>query len=90
MAVLGARVQDGLSAEMAREERNSPKNVLARNVRRLRLERELSQEDLAADSSTRQALISAIEAGTANPTLDLLTRIAQALSVDFAALFDGR
>jgi transcriptional regulator with XRE-family HTH domain len=63
--------------------------ILARNVRRLRLERGFSQEDLAAEASTRQALVSEIEAGDANPTLDSLARLAQALQVDFAELFNA-
>ncbi|MGY4512122.1 helix-turn-helix transcriptional regulator [Bradyrhizobium sp. USDA 3650] len=76
------------SWRMARESRNSPRNVLARNVRRLRLERGLSQEALAAEATTRQALISNLEAGVANPTLELLIRLAQALHVDIRDLFE--
>ncbi|MDA9451179.1 MULTISPECIES: helix-turn-helix domain-containing protein [unclassified Bradyrhizobium] len=72
---------------MAKDSMTSPVNYLARNVRRLRLERGLSQEKLAADASTRQALISNIEAGSGNPTLKVMIRIARALKVDFAELF---
>jgi hypothetical protein len=36
----------------------------------------------------RQALISAIEVETANPTLETLDRIAAALEIDLAKLFD--
>jgi transcriptional regulator with XRE-family HTH domain len=64
-----------------------PKRALAGNVRRLRLEQGLSQEGLAAEASTRQALISAIEIGKANPTLDVLTRISAALRVELTDLF---
>ena len=70
------------------ESRNSPRNVLARNVRRLRLERGLSQETLAAEAAIRQALVSAVEAGSSNPTLDSLSKLARALQVDFVELFD--
>lgn len=73
---------------MARESRNSPRSVLARNVRRLRLERGFSQEALAAEASTRQALVSQLEAGVANPTLELLIRLAQALQVEVRELFE--
>lgn len=72
---------------MVKESRNSPRSVLARNVRKLRLARGFSQEDLAAEASTRQALVSEIEASGANPTLDLLARLAEALQVDLAELF---
>jgi transcriptional regulator with XRE-family HTH domain len=74
---------------MVKESRNSPRSVLARNVRKLRLARGFSQEDLAAEASTRQALVSEIEAGAANPTLDSLARLAEALQVDLAELFNA-
>ena len=74
---------------MVKESRNSPRSVLVRNVRRLRLERGFSQEELAAEASTRQALVSEIEAGDANPTLDSLARLAQALQEDLAELFNA-
>ena len=73
---------------MAKREILSAKRVLARNLRRLRLERALSQDDLATEAGLRQALISAIEVGTANPTLESLDRLASALVIDLAALFD--
>lgn len=65
----------------------SAKRLLARNVRRLRVERRYSQHDLAYEAGTRQALVSAIEVGTANPTLASLERIADALDVSVADLF---
>ena len=73
---------------MAKREILSAKRVLARNLRRLRLERALSQDDLATEAGLRQALISAIEVGTANPTLESLDRLASALGIYLAALFD--
>ncbi|CEG10688.1 MAG: helix-turn-helix transcriptional regulator [Afipia felis] len=73
---------------MAKREVLSAKRILARNLRRLRLERALSQDDVAAEADLRQALISAIEVGTANPTLESLDRLASALGVDLAVLFD--
>lgn len=73
---------------MAKREILSAKRVLARNLRRLRFERALSQDDLAAEAGLRQALISAIEVGTANPTLESLDRLASALGTDLAVLFD--
>lgn len=52
------------------------------------MERELSQDDLAAEAGVRQALVSAIEGETANPTLEILDRVAAALGIDLAKLFD--
>ena len=73
---------------MAKREILSAKRVLARNLRRLRLERGLSQDDLAAEAGIRQALVIAIEVATANPTLESLDRLTSALKIDMAALFD--
>jgi transcriptional regulator with XRE-family HTH domain len=73
---------------MAKREIPSTKRILARNLRRLRLEHGWSQDDLAAEAGVRQALVSAIEVATANPTLESLDRLTSALKVDMAALFD--
>lgn len=73
---------------MAKRTPPSSRRTLARNLRRLRLERELSQDDVAAEAGVRQALISAIEVETANPTLETLDRVAAALRVDLAKLFE--
>ncbi len=62
--------------------------VLARNVRRLRLARGLSQEALAADAGLHQGLISEIENEAANPELDTLGRIATALGARPRDLFE--
>ncbi|MEY9966869.1 transcriptional regulator with XRE-family HTH domain [Streptacidiphilus sp. MAP12-16] len=57
-------------------------------VRRWRMQRGLTQAELAARSATAQAVISRIESGRATPSLDALTRIAEALEcsivLDFA------
>jgi transcriptional regulator with XRE-family HTH domain len=73
----------------ARLDQHSARRVLAHNVRSLRIARDLSQDDLATDAKVRQALISSIEAEKANPTLDSLSRIAIALKVDLASLFQS-
>lgn len=49
----------------------------------------MSQEELAAEAKTRQALVSKVEVSDANPTLDSLARLARALGVDLAELFDA-
>ncbi len=48
----------------------------------------MSQDDVAAEAGVRQALVSAIEVETANPTLETLDRVAAALGVDLAKLFE--
>jgi transcriptional regulator with XRE-family HTH domain len=66
------------------------RDTLARRVRELRLSLKMSQRDLAEDAEMRQALISQIERGEANPTLDSILRIAIALDVSFIELFESR
>lgn len=56
--------------------------ALAYNVKRLRVRRGWSQEELAAIAGEmRQAVISQIETGRANPTMVTLEQIAAALEV---------
>jgi transcriptional regulator with XRE-family HTH domain len=64
------------------------KRLLAANVRRLRRDKEWSQHDLAAEAKVRQALISEIELGDANPTVTSLEKIAAALDVKVKNLFE--
>ncbi|WP_456866444.1 helix-turn-helix domain-containing protein [Bradyrhizobium sp. USDA 4503] len=62
--------------------------MLARRIRDLRHSSQLSQRDLAEQAGIRQALVSQVERGEANVTLDSLLRIAIALKVSPARLFD--
>lgn len=55
---------------------------VAWHVRRLRVERGLSQEALAVDAGVDRGYVSGIERGTFNPTVEILDRLAAALSVD--------
>jgi transcriptional regulator with XRE-family HTH domain len=72
---------------MTGRDSQSARRILARNLGRLRLERGWSQDDLAAEARTRQALVSAIEIGAANPTLASLEKLAATLEVTLAELF---
>jgi transcriptional regulator with XRE-family HTH domain len=60
--------------------------VLAENVRRLRRERRLSLDTLAAASGIGRATIARLEAGRANPTIETLYEVANALGVPLGAL----
>lgn len=60
------------------------------NLRRLRAQRELTQEDFATDSGFDRGYISGIERGVRNPSILVLARIATALEVDVAEFFDER
>ena len=62
---------------------------LARNLRRLRVARRWALSDLATATGTGKATLSAIENARANPTLDTLGRLAEALEVDVTELLEG-
>jgi transcriptional regulator with XRE-family HTH domain len=73
---------------MARGTARSDRKALAHNVRKLRQDRDWSQERLAAEAGDlRQGLMSDIELGKANPTLTTLESIAGALGVSVGELF---
>lgn len=59
------------------------------NLRRLRKEREISQEDFATDSGFDRGYISGVERGVRNPSVLVLERIAAALQIDVSELFDA-
>ncbi|HWA22361.1 MAG TPA: helix-turn-helix transcriptional regulator [Caulobacterales bacterium] len=61
--------------------------LLAWNLRRLRTERGVSQERLAADTGIDRAYVSEIEREAGNATVDLLERLAGALDVGIGEFF---
>lgn len=62
------------------------REVLGQNVRSLRVERKLSQEELAFKADIDRTYVSQIERGVINPSLLVLWKIATALAVDVSAL----
>ncbi|MDE2183482.1 MAG: helix-turn-helix transcriptional regulator [Alphaproteobacteria bacterium] len=63
--------------------------VVARNLRRLRVARDLSQENLAVDAGVDRTYVSRLERGLENPTVAVLERLAIALEAQIADLFDS-
>lgn len=61
--------------------------LFAWNLRRLRLERGISQERLAADSEVDRAYLSELENKRGNPTVDLLDKLAACLEVPILEFF---
>lgn len=61
--------------------------LVARNLRRLRVERRLSQENLAVDASIDRTYVSRLERGMENPTVAVLERLACALGVRIEEFF---
>jgi transcriptional regulator with XRE-family HTH domain len=60
--------------------------ALAANVRRIRLDRKLSQDGLASLAAVDQTAISLIENGRANPTATMIEAIADALGATVVEL----
>jgi transcriptional regulator with XRE-family HTH domain len=57
------------------------RRIVGRNVRRIRLEKGLTQEQFADVSGFSQQYISGLESGKRNPTVVTLHELAQALGV---------
>ena len=60
---------------------------MAWNIRRLRVERQVSQEAFAVDAGIDRTYVSRLERGMENPTVAVLEGIAAALGVEIEALF---
>jgi transcriptional regulator with XRE-family HTH domain len=61
--------------------------LVARNVRRLRVARGISQEHLAVDAGIDRTYVGRLERGRENPTVAVLERIAVALDASIVDLF---
>ncbi len=59
---------------------------IGRSIRKARMDRNLTEEDMLLDVPMNQSYYQDIEAGRANPTLDTLLRIARVLDVPLADL----
>jgi transcriptional regulator with XRE-family HTH domain len=64
-----------------------PLRILGQNIRQIRKENRLTQEDVADKARLNSSYYGRIERGEINVTVDTLTSIAQALNVDAAELF---
>lgn len=73
---------------MDRADAHATRRIVARNLVQLRRARGFTQEQLAVAAGVRQAQISEIESGKISVRIDSLERIAQALGVPFAELFE--
>ncbi|MCK1338563.1 MULTISPECIES: helix-turn-helix transcriptional regulator [Bradyrhizobium] len=61
--------------------------LVAWNVRRIRVDRGVSQERLAYDARIDRSYMGGIEQQSENPTIDLLDRIAETLGVHLSEFF---
>jgi transcriptional regulator with XRE-family HTH domain len=74
------------SGAMWQSELKELKINLSENVRMLRGSRGFSQEQLAFEAGVDRTLVSKIERTIANPTLEVITKLAVALGVSAARL----
>jgi transcriptional regulator with XRE-family HTH domain len=69
--------------------RHTSLRIIGSNVRALRVERGLSQEQLAELADLHRNYISGIECGERNVSALNICKLADALGADIAALFSG-
>lgn len=75
---------------MAANEARHLRDVLARNVRMLRQERKLSQEQLADASGLHRTYVGSIERSERNVSLDSLNALATGLSTEVWSLLQPK
>jgi transcriptional regulator with XRE-family HTH domain len=63
---------------------------LAEQIRALRLEAGMSQEELAFNAEIDRTYVSQLERGIANPSLLILSRISQALEADLVVQMNSQ
>jgi transcriptional regulator with XRE-family HTH domain len=63
--------------------------IVGANVRRLRVEQKLTQEQLAHDAEIDVTYLRGIEAGRRNPSVSVLAKLSLALTIQPAELFRG-
>lgn len=59
------------------------------NLRRLRLEKGMSQEELGFEANSNRTYVSDIERAIRNPTITVVERLARALGVTPGSLLDA-
>ena len=62
------------------------RKAISKNLKRLRKEKSLAQEKLALEAGVDRTVVSKIEREVANPSLEILIRLAVALDVKVSVL----
>lgn len=68
--------------------RHSAREILAANMKMLRAEQKLSQEDLALECDLHRTFIAHVERGARNISIDNIEKIANALGVSVSQLLE--
>lgn len=63
------------------------RKLVAWNLRRIRVLRDLSQDRLALEADVDRTYVGRVERGLENPTIGILDRLAKALSIHISELF---
>ena len=69
---------------------DSPRGTIIKQITKLRIEKGISQEELARLIGTQRSNISRIESGTQNLSLDTLTKICSALDTDISLVTESK
>ncbi|HEY3815374.1 MAG TPA: helix-turn-helix transcriptional regulator [Caulobacteraceae bacterium] len=64
------------------------KAIVGRNVRKWRMERGFSQEELAHRVDVSPTYLGQVERGTRNVTIEVMGRMAEALGIELVRLLD--
>jgi transcriptional regulator with XRE-family HTH domain len=64
------------------------RKLVGHNLRRIRVGKEVSQEQLAFDAGVDRSYLGGIERGEENPSIDTLEKIAAILTVEIRDFFD--
>lgn len=75
-----------LPAMTSIEKRTVARERFSRNLRTKRLEKGISQEELAARADITQTFLSQVESGKRNLSIDTADRLAEGLSLDIVDL----
>ena len=62
------------------------REIIARNLRRVRVAKDVSQERLAFDAGVDRSYLGGMERGEENPTIDILDKLAATLGIDLGEL----
>lgn len=63
--------------------------IIGQRIKAIRLERKISQQDLAAACNFEKSNLARIEAGRTNPTIGTLEKICRVLDVPISRLFES-
>lgn len=75
---IGTPKRDAMEAQLAREVRA---HEVARAIKRARLERNMTQDELGKKIGVRKAQICKLESGKCSPTMNTIMRVFEALGV---------